>query len=362
MTSYPLPQENHYIIGQQQAEKIFLEGWKAQRLSHAIIFNGPRGVGKATMAFHFARLLLKPSSSPLEDSRSLWNIQEKEDSFNQIKMATDTDRLIAQLAHPDLLYINKDSEDKKTKKTEIVVDDIRQIKQFIQLTPSFANWKVVIIDCADDLNRAAANALLKVLEDPPPYSLIILVTHHIGRLLKTVRSRCQKITFEFLSKNILNQLITRYHSKPINDQTKTKIIELAEGSIGRAVALLEEGVFEQYILMCEILEKLPELSNFFLQQLIDKVTNFSLITELLLSWVYQQSRNQIFKQISANKLSPNQMIYLSHWEKIYQKIADLLSATSPLHLDAKQSLMNIFITLSVELKNYDALDNLVLRS
>ena len=353
---YLSPQENYDIVGQQQAEKTFLEALYAQRLSHAIIFNGPKGIGKATMAFRFARLLLKPNVSRLDDSQSLFGTQENANSLDKVVPTTDTDRLIAQLAHPDLLYINKENEEKKTQKTEIVIDDIRQIKKFIHLTPSFAKWKIVIIDCADDLNRSAANALLKVLEDPPPYSLILLVTHHIGRILKTVRSRCQKITFKFLSDSDLSQLIDRYHPQQISEQNKTKIIALAEGSIGRAMSLLEDGVFEQCQLMNEILEKLPELSQNLLQQLIDKVSNFSLIAELLLSWVYQQSRNQMLQQsLEENAFLQQDHLHIN-WEKIYQKIVGLLSATSPLHLDAKQSLMNIFMIISVELKNHAPID------
>jgi len=348
--SYLSPQENHDVVGQQQAENVFLEAWQAQRLSHAIIFNGPKGVGKATMAFRFARLLLRQDASVLENPQSLFAPQENANSADKAAPMTDTDRLIAQLAHPDLLYINKEGEDKKTQKTEIGIDDIRQIKKFIHLTPSFAKWKVVIIDCADDLNRSAANALLKVLEDPPLYSLILLVTHHIGRILKTVRSRCQKITFKLLSDSDLSQLIDRYHPEQISEQNKKKLVKLAEGSVGRAMSLLEDGVFEQCELMNEILKKLPELPQNLLQQLIDKVSNFPLITELLLSWVYQQSRNQIlYPGVEKNSFLQEGNLHIS-WENIYQKIVGLLSATSPLHLDAKQSLMNMFMIISVELK------------
>ena len=136
------------------------------KLPHAILLCGTRGIGKATFAYHMARFML--SGTQAENPH--------------------TNSLISNNCHPDLLVIEKEGEAK-----DITVDQLRQLGHFIQLQPAYSPNKMVIIDSADEMNKNAANALLKILEEPPANSFLILVAHTPGKLLATIRSRCRQV-------------------------------------------------------------------------------------------------------------------------------------------------------------------------
>ena len=156
-----------------------LDALRAGRMHHAWLITGPEGVGKATLAYRFARRLL--AGQPAEESLRL-------------DQAHPVFRRVAAASHADLLTVERVYDDRRKRmKTQFAVDDIRRINGFMSLTPAEGGWRVAIIDGAEELNQASANALLKVLEEPPPGAILLLVCSAVGRLLPTIRSRCRRL-------------------------------------------------------------------------------------------------------------------------------------------------------------------------
>ncbi|MDP6486681.1 MAG: DNA polymerase III subunit delta', partial [Alphaproteobacteria bacterium] len=170
-------------------------------------------------------------------------------------------RRVASGGHLDFVTVERGLSDQGGKKrSEIVVDDIRAVGAFLRLTPAEGGWRVVVIDSADDMNRNAANALLKVLEEPSAWALLILVSHNPGRLLPTVRSRCRRLGMRALTDADVGDLIERYAPGLGTDDHAT-LTRLSDGSIGRAVALAEEGGLDLYRELVALLETWPRLDT-----------------------------------------------------------------------------------------------------
>ncbi|MBI1366031.1 MAG: DNA polymerase III subunit delta' [Alphaproteobacteria bacterium] len=177
----PVPHQRENIIGRAELEAALRESLREGALSHGWLIAGPPGAGKATLAYRLARALLDPAA--LCDDASL-----------RVGADSKVFRLIAGEAHPDLFVAARRYDEKKDRhQTEISVDTVRDLNHFLNQTAGFGGWRVAIVDTADDLNRNAANALLKSLEEPPPRTAILLCANAPGRLLATIRSRCRRI-------------------------------------------------------------------------------------------------------------------------------------------------------------------------
>lgn len=229
----PQPAQNPEFIGHSDVIDFLNQMRTEKRLHHALLFEGPQGVGKATLAFQFAYGIFSGNSIGLE----------KPDVNSQIW------RQIAQGTHPGLLHITRPFDSKTQKfRSAITVEEIRQITHFLQQTASDRGWRIVIIDPADDMNRNAANALLKTLEEPPAKALFILVSHHSGRLLPTIRSRCQPIVFKTLGGDEMCQALSLI-AGPIGfdaqaPEETAALIKGAQGSVRKAALMLAYGGLE----------------------------------------------------------------------------------------------------------------------
>jgi DNA polymerase III subunit delta' len=169
------------LEGHDAAERIFLDAWGKGRLHHAWMITGPEGIGKATLAWRIARFLLAHPYPEGAIPRDLASDPHGE-----------AGRLIAARSHPDLFVLERPVNPETGKlKQDIAVDDVRRVNAFFARTAAYGGWRVVIVDAVDDLNASSANALLKILEEPPPQAIFLLVAHAPGRSLKTIRSRCR---------------------------------------------------------------------------------------------------------------------------------------------------------------------------
>jgi DNA polymerase-3 subunit delta' len=219
----PLPRENPYLIGHDAAEQAFLGAMRGGRLHHAWLISGAEGVGKATLAFRFARLLLAGGGGGLD-------LPETHPVFRRVAAGT----------HADLLTIEREWDDKKKRmKKQIAAETARGIPPFLHLTPAEGGWRVVIVDGAEDLNTQSANALLKVLEEPPPRAVLLLVCNAPGRMLPTIRSRCRHLALAPLGAADMARALALY-LPGLAAAERARLAELAEGSVGRALALAEE--------------------------------------------------------------------------------------------------------------------------
>lgn len=220
------PRANPSLLGHDAAEAVFLGRWRSGRLPHAWMITGPAGIGKATLAFRIARFVLANGEGGAGGALA---IPADHPVF----------RRVASGGHTDLLVLSRvDGEAGTAPRTIIGVDEVRAAGRFLSLTAGESGWRVVVIDSADELNTNAANALLKMLEEPPAKTLILLVCHVPGRLLATVRSRCCRLALTRLAEPVMHTLIEQALPE-IDPADREGLLALAEGSIGRAVALAE---------------------------------------------------------------------------------------------------------------------------
>lgn len=246
------PRANPLLLGHGRAEAQVRRWIDEGRLGHALLICGPWGIGKATWAFRIARSLLRLGTGTAdggiravevgqgEQQDLLWTparVATAPEASSSTEVEDQIFRWVASAAHPDLLTVERRFDEKRGRQlTEIVVEDVRKIGTFLASSAARGGWRVVVVDAADEMNRNAANALLKVLEEPGAKSLIILVAHQPGLLPATVRSRCRRVVLRPLDNDVLDRLIVRYQPE-VSDPDRTILTTLAEGSIGCALDL-----------------------------------------------------------------------------------------------------------------------------
>lgn len=219
------------VQGQDRAVTQFAEAWATRRLHHAWLLAGPKGVGKATFAHAAARRVLADAAGP---PSSLPGI-DTDDDHPVVK-------LVEAGSHPDMRWLERLT-DEKTEKTarSISVDQVRDLGQFMGMTAALSPWRVVVIDSVDDLETSGANALLKILEEPPANTLFFLISHAPGRLLPTIRSRCRRLDFAALDDDAMASILET-HAIGLSLGERDKVIAMSFGSAGRALAFAELGL------------------------------------------------------------------------------------------------------------------------
>lgn len=255
-----LPQQTEHCQGHDAQETLFLELFEQDKMPHAMIFSGPKGIGKSTMAFRLARFLLKHGVDAADDG--LFGGDDIKRTFDSLHVPSD-DPVFSRIAsggHADFLYLERLYDSAKGKRdSALKVEALRKIEPFLRKTSSNGGWRVVIIDDADTMNRNAQNALLKILEEPPPKVLIILVAHRPGMLIPTIHSRARKVMFDRLPQNILSDLLSGQGFNLNMDEWET-LYALSEGSVGQAQRYAEEGGIETFQKITEHLQGWPNIS------------------------------------------------------------------------------------------------------
>ena len=233
----PAPRESQVLIGHSGAETAILEAMRSTRLHHAWLITGPEGVGKATLAYRFARRLLAGGNTTLD-------MRADDRVFRRVAAGT----------HADLLTVEREWDEKKKRmKKSIAADTARGIPPFLHLTAAEGGWRVVIVDGAEDLNPQSANALLKVLEEPPPRAVLILVCSAPGRLLPTIRSRCRHLALAPLADADMKLFLQQTHPE-LSSEEQAKLGAIADGSPGRAETLAEDGGLKLADMAGEVLQ------------------------------------------------------------------------------------------------------------
>lgn len=227
----PEPSETLRLVGHHTAREMLASAHAASKLHHAVLLSGPQGIGKATLAFQFAAQLLGESTPGAFMSRD---------------PAGALYRQIASGAHPGVLHLTRPYDDKTKKfRTVITADEIRRVSRFLSLRTHDGGYRVVIVDPADDMNRSAANALLKNLEEPPSKVLFVLISHSPGRLLPTIRSRAQSIKFHPLGEDELFEAMGSFGvTLPNTAEERAELARRADGSPRAALLLTMHGGLE----------------------------------------------------------------------------------------------------------------------
>ncbi len=244
----PGPENTHALFGHETAEAVLSKAWRSGRLAHGWLLTGSEGIGKATLAFRFARAILSGAMDAAA-APALPGLAIPGDRLPDVAADDSAARKIAGSAHPGLRVIRR-SVNPKTEKLrgEIVIDDIRGAMKFLSWTAADGGWRIVIVDPVDEMNRNAANALLKSLEEPPDKCLFLLVSHVSGTVLPTIRSRCQLLALSPLAPGDVRAAIGAA-APDLAPKADEALLDLAAGSPGRAIRLLDAdaGALERRI-------------------------------------------------------------------------------------------------------------------
>lgn len=347
----PQPQENLTLLGHQGAEQEILKAWQSGRMHHAWLITGKRGSGKATFAYRVARFLLAQGGSG-KGGEGLF----ADAPPTSLDQPTDSQvvRLVAQGAHPDLRVLQREWDDKrKRRKGEIIVDSVRTIGGFLSLTAADGGWRVVIVDAADQMNRNAANAILKILEEPPKRSILLLLAHNPARLLPTIRSRCRVLKLSLLEDGVVSQLLQRYAPELSPDDAQA-LAYMGEGSIGRALELHAAGGLHHYQAMIALLRGLPTLDVLALHGFADNAIKgdegFRITTTLFLWWLGRalaaagrgESPLEVVPGENALIRALAVSAPLDQWVQVWEKVSRLFDRTEVVNLDKKQVLISAF--------------------
>ncbi|WP_224814167.1 DNA polymerase III subunit delta' [Hasllibacter sp. MH4015] len=250
----PHPRDTATLFGHGAQEAEFLANATSGRLPHGWLLTGPKGIGKATFAWRAARFLL--ATPPPSD----------DDMFGAPPAPTSMDvapdhpvaRRMAALSEPGLFLLRRPwDHDNKRLKTQLTVDEVRGLKGFFQMSAG-DHRRVVIVDSADEMNPSAANALLKELEEPPEGAVLFLISHRPSGLLPTIRSRCRTLRFNPLGDADLAAALMQAGAEPPEGAA---LATLAQGSVGAAIALAEQGGPQLYGDIIRLLGTLPAMDR-----------------------------------------------------------------------------------------------------
>ena len=249
----PHPRTTAALFGHAGAETALLAAYRSGRIPHAFLIAGPKGIGKATLAYRLARFVLAhpdPAAPEIAAATSL-------------AVAPDhpVARRIAAQGQPDLLILERTLNDKGVLHKQIAVDDIRRTVAFFGSTAREGGWRIAIVDAVDELNKSSANALLKVLEEPPQRALLLLVSHSAARVPATLRSRCRILTLRPLVETDVAAAVAMATGSPADDAEVIAAAAAADGSVSRALAFLDGDALELRQRALDLLDKLPTLDT-----------------------------------------------------------------------------------------------------
>lgn len=253
----PHPRETVKLYGQDAAQADFLQAFSTDRLHHGWLVTGPRGVGKATLAWQIARFLL---ATPPQEDDGLFGAPPPPSDLHIPEDHPVARRMLAG-SEPGLFSLRRPYDEKaKRLKAQITVDEVRKLKSFFALSAADGGRRVVIVDAADDMNVNAANAILKLLEEPPERTTLLLVSHQPSRLLPTIRSRCRELRLAPLNPADMAQALAATEiDQTVSDPAA--LAALSGGSVGEAVRLMQQDGLKLYSDLIKLLSTLPDLSR-----------------------------------------------------------------------------------------------------
>ena len=335
-TGAPHPRETQMLFGHAAAEADLLDAYRRGKLPHAILIGGPEGIGKATLAWRLARFVLSHPDPDAGDVRAAVDLS--------VAPAHPVARRIAALSHSDIMCLRREWNEKAKKHfSEIRTDDIRKAIQMFQKAAGEGGWRVCIIDSAEDLNRSGANALLKIIEEPPSRSLFLVVAHRPGQVLATIRSRCRKLLLPVLAPaDIARAIRAMPGSAPEGEVAKAAA--RAEGSVREAMRLLAGGALALDGGIERQLSALPRVNWRDVHALADSLTGrdqeraFDTFSQAVSGWLSRRVRDGAARGAGAMRLGPLAEVYGALHEKMREAEA--------LNLDKRALVLSIFSELS----------------
>jgi len=365
----PPPRANPDLLGHEAAEAELRRLFDSGRMPHALLLSGPRGIGKATLAFRLARFVLAQGGGDGggpslfgEDGGGGGDAEVGEEGGSSglaIPPESGTFRRVASGGHADLLTIERAYDPRRRRlRGEIVVGDTREIGTFLRLTPAEGGWRVVVVDGADEMNRNAANALLKILEEPPRRALLLLIAHSPGKLLPTIRSRCRRFPLAPLTPTIVRALLHRYRPE-LDAETAATVTALAEGSIGRAFDLAAADGVALYRAALTLLSRDAGIDPAALHAFADRLARSEAeeayrVVEAAVSQLLAQLAKASAGSSGEPEALPERGAVLrrlggrapaARWAALRGEIEESFARTDALNLDRKQTILGAFFAI-----------------
>ncbi len=347
LEGFPHPRKTPDLVGHHAALAQVANAIASGRMHHAWLISGPMGIGKATLAYRMARTLLKYGVGV--------NVPA------DLAMAEDdqVSRWVQALSHPDLLLLRRQVDDKGKIQNILSVAVARRAMDFFALSAGEGGWRVCIVDSVDDMNLSAANALLKILEEPPAKSVFLLISHSPGRLLPTIRSRCHKLILGPLGEADLTRVVL-HHYPEMNRDDLMLSAKLADGSPGRALAMIRDSGLDQFREMIRLLMALPKPDIAALHALGDRLSrvnegaNYDMMTEMLSAWLARMIRAGAAGALPEDRVAGEAALIerlvaaapLDQWTQVWENINSLLRRADSVNLSRKQVILSIFSRLA----------------
>jgi DNA polymerase-3 subunit delta' len=322
----PHPRITTSLYGHREAEVAFLDAYRGGRMPHAWLIGGPRGIGKATLAYRMARFVFAqphPSLPVIQNAESL-----------ALPADHPVVRRVAAQGHSDMLALERVEDDKGKMPTQIPVDMVRKTIGFFGSTAGEGGWRVCIVDSADELNAAGANALLKILEEPPARALLLVVSHAPGRLLPTIRSRCRSLAPRALSAENVARALAEALGREA-EEAEIKAAALAsDGSVARAIGLLGGTALQVRERVNAMLSALPAVDPRALHALGDSLGRdenaLTTFVEAVRDW------------LSARLIAPAEPARLARFADVWEKLNTAADDTKVFNLERKPFVFNVF--------------------
>jgi DNA polymerase III subunit delta' len=326
------PRETTALFGHRDAEMALLSAYRGGRIAHAWLIGGPPGIGKATLAYRMARFVLanRDFRAPAVQGAESLSV----DGYDHAA------RLVASGAHGGLLTLERSANDKGVMRTVITVDETRETISFFGSTAAVEGWRVCIVDTVDELNPNAANALLKILEEPPQQSLFLLLSHAPARVLATIKSRCRRLSLRALATEDVVRAAADTTGTDASDPSLLEAAEASEGSVARALVLMGGDALKLQQRTAALLATLPQVDPRELHALGDALggndrTALAAFIDGLERWVAEQLRTDPGQ---ANANLPRLARLAEVWEKINRVARD----TQDYNLERKPLVFSVF--------------------
>lgn len=333
---WPMPEAQFDWYGDPGAEAMLAEAFTGGRMHHGWIISGAKGIGKATLAFRFARWILAGSGG--------------EEGSLEVSPDHRAARQIAANAHPNLLVLRRPwDEAGKRFRTELTVGEVRRIQRFFGSTAGEAGWRICIIDSADDLNASAENALLKMLEEPPARALFLLVANRPGRLLPTTRSRCRQLRLRPLTDEAIEEALVR-HQPDLDAEEAHLASTLSAGSLRWAITALDADQIAVYRAFGEIAAGLPRIDYRKVHELADTVaargrdTEFEGFVHVVEDWLSRRIRGAAEPDGSVGPAATPAS--LASWAGVWENLRDSSLQAEALNLDRRHVVLQVFMALA----------------
>lgn len=324
------PRETTSLYGHNEAEATLLDAYRGGQCPHAWLIGGAQGIGKATLAYRMARFVL---AQPLPQAPSVQNA-----SSLAIDAEHPAARHIAAGTHGGLLVLERTLNDRGVLRTEISVDNVRETVAFFGSTAAAGGWRVCIVDTVEELNANSANALLKVLEEPPARSLFLLISNAPARVLPTIQSRCRKLKLRPLDPADVARAAADAAEIAPTDASLQEVAALAEGSVARALMLLGGATLGLQQRMETMLQALPQVDPKALHGLGDALAGTDRVALLTFADTVER---WLGRQLAGSdpKADLPRLARLSEvWEKVTRAVRD----TQDYNLERKPLVFSVF--------------------